>query len=63
MRIAAEQGGHLRATGITAYQDEEREESLKAEFDVHLNKFAQPNEWVETIAKLALTSISLKQDW
>lgn len=51
--LEANQGGHLRATAITAYQDEDWEESLKAGFEVHLHKFAQPNEWVETIATLA----------
>lgn len=51
--LEAKEGGHLPATAITAYQDEDWEESLKAGFEVHLHKFAQPGEWVEMIAKLA----------
>lgn len=51
--LEAKEGGHLPATAITAYQDEDKEESLKAGFDALLHKFAQPNEWVELIAKLA----------
>ncbi|WP_225913861.1 response regulator [Leptolyngbya ohadii] len=52
-QFEAKEGGHLPATAITAYQDEDKEKSLKAGFDAFLHKFAQPNEWVETIAKLA----------
>jgi CheY-like chemotaxis protein len=51
--LEAKEGGHIRASAITAYQDEDWEESLKAGFEVHLHKFAQPNEWVEMITKLA----------
>ena len=36
--LEAKKGGHLRATAITAYQDEDWEESLKAGFEVHLHK-------------------------
>lgn len=51
--LEAKEGGHLPATAITAYQDEDWEESRKAGFEAHLHKFAQPIEWVETITKLA----------
>lgn len=60
--LEAKEGGHLPATAITAYQDEDWEESLKAGFEAHLHKFAQPNEWVETIAQLAGQTSSRKQD-
>jgi CheY-like chemotaxis protein len=51
--LEAKNGGHLPAAAITAYQDEVWEESLKAGFEAHLHKFAQPSEWVEMVAKLA----------
>ncbi|MEP0957392.1 response regulator [Microcoleus sp. FACHB-1515] len=51
--LEAKQGGHLPAIAITAYQDEDWEESLKAGFEAHLHKFAQPIEWIETIAQFA----------
>lgn len=49
----AKTGGHLPAAAITAYQDEDAEESLKAGFEAHLHKLAQPHQWVAMIAKLA----------
>lgn len=52
--LEAKQGGHLPATAITAYQDEDWEESQKAGFEAHLHKFAQPSEWVEIVARLAV---------
>ena len=51
--LEAKAGGHLPATAITAYQDEDWEESRQAGFEAHLHKFAQPGEWVAMIAKLA----------
>jgi PAS domain S-box-containing protein len=51
--LEAQQGGHLPAAAMTAYLDEDQEKSLQAGFEGHLYKLAQPNEWVETIAKLA----------
>ena len=36
--LEAKEGGHLPATAITAYQDEDWEESLKAGFEAHLHK-------------------------
>ena len=51
--LEAKEGGHLPATAITAYQDEDWEESRKAGFEAHLHKFAQPSEWIAMIAKLA----------
>lgn len=51
--LEAKQGGYLPATAITAYQDEDWQESRKAGFEAHLHKFAQPSEWVEIIARLA----------
>ena len=51
--LEAKEGGHLPATAITAYQDEDWEESRKAGFEAHLHKFAQLIEWVETITQLA----------
>lgn len=51
--LEAKKGGHLPAAAITAYQDEDWEESLKAGFEAHLHKFAQPSEWVEMVAQLA----------
>lgn len=51
--LEAQQGGHLPAAAMTAYQDEDREKSLQAGFEQHLYKLSQPNEWVETIAQLA----------
>ncbi|WP_432813517.1 response regulator [Pantanalinema sp. GBBB05] len=60
--LEAKQGGHLPATAITAYQNEDWEESHQAGFEAHLHKFAQPSEWVEMIAKLAGRSFSPSQD-
>ncbi len=51
--LEAKEGGYLPATAITAYLEEEREESLKAGFEAHVHKFTQPSEWVEIIARLA----------
>lgn len=51
--LEAQQGGHLPAAAITAYQDEDRAKSLQAGFEQHLYKLAQPSEWVETVAQLA----------
>lgn len=51
------QGGHLPAAAITAYQDEDREKSLKAGYEAHLHKLAQPSEWVEMVAQLAGQSL------
>lgn len=51
--LEAQQGGHLPAAAITAYQDEDREKSLQAGFEQHLYKLAQPREWVEMVAQLA----------
>ena len=36
--LEAKEGGHLPATAITAYQDEDWEESRKAGFQAHLHK-------------------------
>lgn len=51
--LEAEQGGHIPAAAITAYLDEDRENSLKAEFEAYLHKLAQPSEWIEMVAQLA----------
>jgi CheY-like chemotaxis protein len=60
--LEAQQGGHLPAAAMTAYQDEDHEKSLEAGFERHLYKLAQPSEWVETIAQLAGQASSRKQD-
>ena len=60
--LEAKEGGHLPAIAITAYQDEDWEESQKAGFEVHLHKFAQPSEWVEMVGQLAGKSFSTTQD-
>ena len=60
--LEVRQGRHLPATAITAYQEEDWEESLKAGFEAHLHKFAQPSEWVETVAQLARQASSPNQD-
>lgn len=51
--LEAQQGGHLPAAAITAYQNEDREKSLQAGFEQHFYKLAQPNEWFELVAQLA----------
>ena len=56
--LEAKEGGHLPATAITAYQDEDWEKSLKAGFEAHLHKFAQPSEWVEIVKQMAGKSSS-----
>ncbi|MBD1848968.1 response regulator [Cyanobacteria bacterium FACHB-502] len=61
--LEAEQGGHLLAAAITAYQDEDREKSLKAGYEAHLHKLAQPNEWVEMVVQLAGQTSNLKLDF
>ncbi|HEY9858274.1 MAG TPA: response regulator [Candidatus Obscuribacterales bacterium] len=51
--LEAGQGGHIPAAAITAYLDEDREKSLKAGFEAHLHKLAQPREWIEMVLQLA----------
>lgn len=51
--LEALQGGHIPAAAITAYLDEDRENSLKAGFEAYLHKLAQPSEWIEMVAQLA----------
>lgn len=58
--LEAERGRHLPAAAITAYIDEDQEKSLKAGYEMHLYKLAQPREWIETVAQLAGHASSLK---
>lgn len=51
--LEAGQGGHLPAAAITAYLDEDREKALRAGFEAHLHKLAQPTEFVEVVVQLA----------
>lgn len=60
--LEAKQGRHLPATAITAYQNEDWEESQKAGFEAHLHKFTQPRKWVEMVGQLAGRSFSPTQD-
>lgn len=54
--LEANQGGHLPAVAITAYQEEDWERSLQAGFEAHLHKLAQPTEWIEMVIQLARRS-------
>ncbi len=51
--LEANQGGHLPAAAMTAYLDEDREKALKAGFEAHLHKLAQPTVWVDLVTQLA----------
>lgn len=51
--LEAQQGRHIPAAAMTAYQDEEAEKALKAGFEAHLYKLVHPSQWLETVAQLA----------
>lgn len=51
--LEADRGIHLPAAAITAYLDEDREKAIRAGFEAHLHKLAQPTELVELVAQLA----------
>jgi len=55
--LEAKQGGHIPAVAITAYQDEDWQRSLKAGYEAHLHKLAQPTEWIEMVVQLAGRSL------
>lgn len=58
--LEAQQGGHLPAAAMTAYLEEDQEKSLKAGFERHLYKLAQPSEWIKLVAELAEQSSSYR---
>ena len=51
--LETEQGGHLPAVAITAYQEEDEEKAINAGFEARLHKLAQPSRWIETLTELA----------
>ncbi|HVF55053.1 MAG TPA: ATP-binding protein [Pyrinomonadaceae bacterium] len=52
--LSAEQGGQVRAIALTAYvTEEERQRSLDAGFERHINKPVEPSELIAAVAHLA----------
>uniref|UniRef100_B8HKS6 Putative PAS/PAC sensor protein n=1 Tax=Cyanothece sp. (strain PCC 7425 / ATCC 29141) TaxID=395961 RepID=B8HKS6_CYAP4 len=60
--LEAEQGRHLPAAAITAYLEEDREKAVRAGFEAHLHKLAQPREWIEMVAQLVEQTANRKLD-
>lgn len=60
--LEAKQGKHIPAAAITAYLDEDREKALKAGFEAHLHKLAQPSEFIKVVAQLAGRSLNQEHD-
>ena len=60
--LEAEQGRHLPAAAITAYLEEDREKAVRAGFEAHLHKLAQPREWIEMVAQLVEQAANRKLD-
>ncbi|MBD1913230.1 response regulator [Leptolyngbya sp. FACHB-16] len=60
--LEGQMGRHIPAAAMTAYLEEDREKVIKAGFEAHLHKLAQPSEWVELVAQLAREASSLGHD-